>query len=125
LTNAIDAGYVHACHDLSEGGLAVSLAEMAFTGGLGLEVDIGKVRVTEEIREDLLLFSESNGRLLVEISPRDARDFEKLMNGSIMSRIGSIIKEPSLKITKKSKTVLKLDNEKMIQAWKTPLEARR
>ena len=37
---AIDAGLVRACHDLSEGGLATAMAEMAFAGGLGATVDL-------------------------------------------------------------------------------------
>jgi phosphoribosylformylglycinamidine synthase len=125
LTAAIDAGYVRACHDLSEGGLAVSLAEMAFTGGLGLDVDIAKVPVTAEMREDLLLFSESNGRLLAEVSEGDAGAFEGLMKGSTIAWIGSVVKEPRLRVTEKGKTVIDLANEETIKAWKTPLEARR
>jgi phosphoribosylformylglycinamidine (FGAM) synthase-like enzyme len=125
LTAAIDAGYVRACHDLSEGGLAVSLAEMAFTGGLGLDVDIVKVPVTVEMREDLLLFSESNGRLLVEVSEVNASAFEELMKGSVVACIGSVVNAPRLRVTKKGKTVIELGNEETIKAWKTPLEVRR
>ncbi len=125
LTAAMDAGYVRACHDLSEGGLAVSLAEMAFTGGLGIDADIVKVPVTEEMRDDLLLFSESNGRLLVEVSKGDERAFETLMKGSTVACIGSVVKEPRINVAKKGKTVLELGNEETIRAWKTPLEARR
>ncbi|HEY5316175.1 MAG TPA: AIR synthase-related protein, partial [Pirellulales bacterium] len=40
---AIDAGLVRACHDLSEGGLAVAAAEMAFAGGLGARIFLGQV----------------------------------------------------------------------------------
>ena len=42
---AIAAGAVRACHDLSEGGLAVAAAEMAFAGGLGVELDLAAVPV--------------------------------------------------------------------------------
>ena len=43
VTKAIDSGLIKSCHDLSEGGLAVAAAEMAFAGGYGLELDLGKV----------------------------------------------------------------------------------
>ena len=122
---AIDAGYIRACHDLSEGGLAVSLAEMAFTGGLGIDVDITKVPVAGEMRDDLLLFSESNGRLLVEVSKGDEKAFETLMKGSTVARIGSIAKEPRINVAKNGKIVFELGNKETIMAWKTPLEARR
>ena len=123
LTSAIDADYVKACHDLSEGGLAVSLAEMAFTGDFGLDVDLANVPVTAEMREDLLLFSESNGRLLVEVSEDDAKAFEELMKGSTIACIGSVTKEPSLRVKKNGKKLIELDNMETIMAWKTPLEA--
>ena len=38
LHRAIAAGWVRACHDLSEGGLAVAAAEMCIGGRLGLEL---------------------------------------------------------------------------------------
>ena len=42
LHRAIQRGLVRACHDLSEGGLAVAAAEMAFAGGLGARIDVGR-----------------------------------------------------------------------------------
>ena len=49
--HAIRAGLVRACHDLSEGGLAAAVAEMAFAGGLGAHVDVVKAPIwsTEKI----------------------------------------------------------------------------
>ena len=41
---AIHAGLVRACHDLSEGGLAVAAAEMAFAGGFGAKIPSPKTR---------------------------------------------------------------------------------
>ncbi|MFZ4720609.1 MAG: phosphoribosylformylglycinamidine synthase subunit PurL [Ilumatobacteraceae bacterium] len=63
---ALRSGRVRACHDLSEGGLAVALAEMAIGGRLGVEVD----RLPHH---DLptALFAESNGRFVCEIAPDD------------------------------------------------------
>jgi phosphoribosylformylglycinamidine synthase len=125
LTAAIDAGYIRSCHDVSEGGLAVSLAEMAFTGGLGLDVDLAKVPVVDEMRDDYLLFSESNGRLLVEVCEDAAGAFEDLMKGSTIALIGSVIKDPRLSVRKAGKKLIDLANEETIRAWKTPLEAKR
>jgi phosphoribosylformylglycinamidine synthase len=125
LTAAMDAGIVRSCHDASEGGLAVALAEMSFTGGLGLEVDLAKVPITEEMRDDKLLFSESNGRLLVEVSEGDMTKFEELMKGSTLARIGSVTKTSRLMVKMSGKTLIDLDNSETITAWKTPLEAQR
>ena len=67
VTKAIDSGFVKSCHDLSEGGLAVAAAEMAFAGGYGLEIDLSKVPGKELTRNDFVLFSESNSRFLIEV----------------------------------------------------------
>jgi phosphoribosylformylglycinamidine synthase len=125
LTTAIDARYVGSCHDVSEGGLAVSLAEMAFTGGLGLEIDLDKLPLAIEMRDDHILFSESNGRLLVEVKNGDADAFEKLMKGSTMAWIGSVVKEPRLRVKKAGKKIIDLANVETSLAWKTPLEVKR
>ncbi len=65
VTKAIDSGLVKSCHDLSEGGLAVAAAEMAFAGGYGLDLDLSKVPGKELERNDFVLFSESNSRFLI------------------------------------------------------------
>ncbi|MFQ6064078.1 MAG: AIR synthase-related protein, partial [Candidatus Bathyarchaeia archaeon] len=94
VTSAIDSGYVESCHDLSEGGLGVAAAEMALSGGYGIELDLRNVlRVKNMRRSDYTLFSESNSRFLVEVSERHREDFEALMKNNAYSRIGRVRKE--------------------------------
>ena len=63
-------GLVRSCHDLSEGGLAVALAEMAFAGGLGARVSLADVPRDADAASDLvLLFSESPTRFVLEVRP--------------------------------------------------------
>jgi phosphoribosylformylglycinamidine (FGAM) synthase-like enzyme len=57
---AIQLGLVASAHDLSEGGLAVALAESCISGGLGAEVNFNT-----ELRSDIALFSESQSRILL------------------------------------------------------------
>ena len=123
--DAMDSGLVRACHDCSEGGLAVALSEMAFTGDLGLDVDIGKVLVSEEMRDDVLLYSESNGRLLVEVPCEKTSLFEKIMKNTPISCIGAVKKESTLTITKDGELLIDNQLSTLIKAWKTPLEAER
>ncbi len=125
LIQAMDEGYVRACHDLSEGGLAVSAAEMAFTGDLGLDIDLSRVPVSEELRDDHLLFSESNGRLLVEVPGEHTSDFEKIMLDSAFARIGKVKEARRLTISKAGDKVIELGLDELIGAWKKPLEAGR
>jgi phosphoribosylformylglycinamidine synthase len=122
LNEAMDRGIVRACHDLSDGGLGVAAAEMAFTGDLGLEVDLSSVPMSEEMRDDLALFSESNGRLLVEVPEKDSGEFEALMGDSVFARIGMVKEDKTLRIVKNGGLLIELPLTKLIGAWKTPLE---
>lgn len=125
ITDAIDLKVILSCHDLSEGGLGVALAETAFTGGLGLKINLEKVPIDERLRLDYLLFSESNSRLLVEVSEDKAAEFESLMEGSILSHIGEVTSKPSLELNYARKIVLDEPLIELMNAWKTPLGAPR
>ena len=122
---AMDAGYVRACHDLSEGGLGVAAAEMAFTGGLGLDVDISVVPAPQGLRDDFLLFSESNGRLLVEVQAKHAKGFEDAMGDSVFARVGCVKEERTLTVRKGTEVLFEIPLGDLMGAWKTPLEAAR
>jgi phosphoribosylformylglycinamidine synthase len=87
LHRAIAQGLVLACHDCSEGGLAVAAAEMAFAGGVGLTLCLADVPC-ESAEIDgaeidgaaILLYSESSGRFLVEVAESDAAAFEAILS---------------------------------------------
>ena len=99
ITETIDSGYLRSCHDLSEGGLAVASAEMAFSSGYGIELDLKKVPRTRELsRNDSVLFSESNSRFLVEVPEKRREDFEALMKDSACGAIGRVTKEEHLSV---------------------------
>ncbi len=114
LHRAITAGVVRACHDLSEGGLAVAAAEMALAGGLGLTIDPEAVPVTADIDHPLLtLFSESNSRWLVEVAPAQIDAFETALAGCVIAPIGRVTAEPVLKIGETEIAVAALEH-----AWR-------
>jgi phosphoribosylformylglycinamidine synthase II len=98
VTAAIDRGLVKACHDLSEGGIAVAASEMAFSSGLGLELELKKVPGKDLKRNDFILFSESNSRFLIEVAKADRIDFEDLMKGISYAQIGRVLEERKLVI---------------------------
>jgi len=94
---AIAGGNVRACHDLSEGGLAVAAAEMAFAGGLGMDLDLAAVPVTAAgfapdvaLPTAALLFGESAGRLLVEVPPAQVDAVLSLLGDLPHGRIGTV-----------------------------------
>ena len=99
LTDAIDQGMVRACHDLSDGGLGVGAAEMAFSSGYGLKLDLKRVPKTENAkRNDFVLFSESNSRFLVEVNRRQEEQFADLMKNCVHAQIGTVTESPVLEI---------------------------
>jgi phosphoribosylformylglycinamidine (FGAM) synthase-like enzyme len=90
LHEAIGRGLVKSCHDCSDGGLAAALAETAFSGGLGMEVDLAAVPVDERLDPGAVLMSESTGRFVVTVAPGDRGEFEKIMEGLPCGRVGSV-----------------------------------
>jgi phosphoribosylformylglycinamidine synthase len=88
---AMRADLVRSCHDVSEGGLAVALAELCIAGRLGIAVE-------SLPHPDLAtaLFAESVGRLVVEVRPADVERFVELAGPA--QRIGVVTAEPVLAI---------------------------
>ncbi len=118
LTKAMGEGIVKSCHDLSEGGLAVAAAEMAFAGGYGLELDLQKVPGKDLTRSDFVLFSESNSRFLIEIAKKDKATFEGLMKKKC-ALIGMVTKEQKILIFGlNGKVVVDAPLEKLRRNWK-------
>jgi phosphoribosylformylglycinamidine synthase II len=88
---AIRQGLVRSCHDLSEGGLAVAAAEMAFAGGWGIDLDLAPLRDDCGLPSVAdMLFSESNTRFLVEIPGHACREFEALFDGLPLLQLGEV-----------------------------------
>jgi phosphoribosylformylglycinamidine synthase subunit PurSL len=124
MNRAVDAGLVRACHDLSEGGLAVSAAEMAFAGGYGLKLDLRRVPCKDLVRDDFVLFSESNSRFLVEVSEKAKEDFEKLMKGKKYAEIGRVVKTPRLSVMGlEGKQVIDVSLSDLQRSWRQTLSS--
>ncbi|MBI5201953.1 MAG: phosphoribosylformylglycinamidine synthase subunit PurL [Elusimicrobia bacterium] len=99
LSAAIGKGLVSACHDLSEGGLAVAAAEMAFSGELGCSIDLDEVNRSKEVDADeVALFSESPSRFLIEVPADKEKDFLKATRGQPLKKIGTTLANPVLRI---------------------------
>jgi phosphoribosylformylglycinamidine synthase len=121
LHKAIKTGLVASCHDLSDGGLGVALAETAFAGDLGLVVDLRKVRRHGITRDDFLLFSETPGRLLVTVPQEAVRAFETLL-GDDAQKLGIVTADKQLQLTGLSgKTIADVPIATLKEAWQKPL----
>ena len=88
---AIQKQLVRSCHDLSEGGLAVAAAEMAFAGGFGMKLDPTRLPEALELSTPSLLFSESNTRFLIEVAPDKIEALQDCFNELPLVEIGEVI----------------------------------
>jgi len=119
MAEAISQGLVVSCHDCSEGGIAVALAEMAFAGGLGIEVDLrGLPRSADCSRVDAQLFSESPSRYVVEVEPSQYHAFAKLMLNVPFGQVGQVTDQGRLVIkAEDGRAVIDCGIDELKQAW--------
>jgi phosphoribosylformylglycinamidine synthase len=121
ISDAIERRLIASCHDCSDGGLGVALAETAFAGGFGVEADLAAIPQAEPLRDDYLLFSESQSRFVITVAPRKAKEFEALMNGVPFARIGKVQKSPTLLLKKGRRSIVSADIFALKKAWQQPL----
>jgi phosphoribosylformylglycinamidine synthase len=119
LNKAIIAGTVASCHDCSDGGMAVALAEMAFAGALGMKLKLGlDNRPSEQgmLENHILLFSESNTRFIVET--KDEKKFLKVMSGMPVWRLGTVTNDKYFKIYDyKNKLIVSTNINALKSCW--------
>jgi phosphoribosylformylglycinamidine synthase len=123
LSEAITNGLVVSCHDCSEGGLAVALAEMAFAGGHGIEADLRGLPRTEDcVRPDAQLFSESASRYVIEVEPQHFDAFAKRMLNLPFGQIGHVTDGTRMVVKDgRGRAVIDADWQSLKQAWQRPL----
>jgi len=124
LSKASSLGLIQAMHDCSEGGIGVSAAEMAFSGGLGMEMFLHEVPFTpkSQKRNDSVLFSESNSRFIVEVGKKKQKAFEKILKGIPFGLAGCVSANKEFKIYGlDGKICVKADIRAIKQAWQAPL----
>ena len=110
------------CHDCSDGGLGVALAESCFAGGLGAEVDLRKVPARGITRDDYLFYSESASRFVVTVHPHHKAAFEEAMKGEVSAEIGTVVSGTDFKITGlQGEPVLSADIFELKEAWQKTL----
>ena len=122
LHRAMAVGLVASCHDCSDGGLGVALAETAFAGGLGLEADLGAVPAEGIARDDEMLFSESQSRFVVTIRPESREAFEATLMGPACARIGTVIPAGVLRVDGLGgRRIIEEELSRLKAAWQKPL----
>lgn len=127
------AGWIAACHDLSEGGLAVAISEMAFAGRLGATVELSQIKILaanqnesestcESVPADLVrLFSESNSRFVIEVPPTFVANVQQEFSSLPVCEIGVVTDTAQLVIRSGDQSLAALDIETLRQHWQKPL----
>lgn len=95
---AMSRGLVSSSVSLERGGLGLALARSAMAGMLGASIDLARVPAREGLGDDIILYSESQGRLLVSVDAARSADFEELLRGLPCARIGEIRSSAEIEI---------------------------
>jgi phosphoribosylformylglycinamidine synthase II len=120
LLSSMKKKYIAACHDISEGGLVVCLAEMAIGGDRGVTIDISAVG--NGLRTDFKLFSESNTRWLVEVKKDSEAEFEtQLKKDHVRFILLGKTKGNKVIIQDNKKTVIDLGVDVLRECWRKPI----
>jgi phosphoribosylformylglycinamidine synthase II len=131
LSKASSLELIKAMHDCSEGGIGVALAEMAFSGGLGMEIFLSgapyqsaraKTRQATSRRNDFILFSESNSRFIVEVEKKNQKRFEKLLKGVPFGLAGRVLGRKEFRVYGlDGKICVNAKINELKEAWQKPL----
>lgn len=129
LGEAIRRGYLEACHDLSEGGLALAAAEMSLAGLLGAKLDIGSIDLKHEseLRSEAAniarLFSESASRFLVEVAPEQFGAFEQLMRDvTDITYVGAVTNDARFLVHNGDQELINVGIDTLQKTWKGKVE---
>lgn len=112
LLEAIEARHVSAIHDISDGGIAVSISEMTVGSSIGASIDLS----TLGLRNDFALFSEPQSSWIVEVRKGSEENFLKIL-GEDAILIGHT-QENSLSVTAGEGKIMDLSIDKILSKWK-------
>ena len=95
IKNLINKKVINAAHDCADGGLFISIVEMAMSSNLGC-----KINSKSNIRKDSFLFGESQGRVVVTVSNEQLDLFKSEIKASNVDSflLGGVTKEANINI---------------------------
>ncbi|MBI2011882.1 phosphoribosylformylglycinamidine synthase [Candidatus Daviesbacteria bacterium] len=116
LYQAIEYGLIVSGQSIGRGGLIIALAKKAMGGMLGAEIYLNNLP-GKQTRMDYILFSESQGRILVTINPKNKKKFENLMRSVSFKKIGKV-RGDSLLIVKNNASSIETTTDEMLKMYK-------
>jgi phosphoribosylformylglycinamidine synthase II len=116
---AIRSGAVSACHDVSEGGVAVAAAEMAIAGRIGLQLDLSGIG--DHLSVTARCFAETPSRFLISVAAEQREQFLTTLGDVPVLAVGSVSAEPYLTLTAAAGEVYRWPVEELEQIWRNGL----
>ncbi|HEX4124551.1 MAG TPA: AIR synthase-related protein, partial [Tepidisphaeraceae bacterium] len=113
LASAIAAGWVRSCHDCSEGGIAVAVAEMAIAAGVGAEISLPA---------GIDAFAEMPGRYVIEYEPRHSDALLRQLGAARFHLIGTVQAEPVFSMGASDGLAARVEVRRMFEAWRGTLD---
>ncbi len=118
LSDAITTGLVASCHDCSDGGLVAALAESAFAGGYGMDLDIACLGLDSAA---VALFSESQSRFVVTVASEQVAAFEAALADAPVYKLGTVTDGDRLEIRNGETCHVNASLAELKEAWQAPL----
>ncbi len=119
---AISAGLINGCHDCSDGGLVVALAEMSLAGRLGARVDMDRLVTVGMLNKTEALYSESASRLIATVPADKAAAFEALFRGQHIACLGEVTGDGLFSVSSGTSPLITENVEELASAFKATLD---
>ncbi len=116
-SKAVEEELVASAISVHRGGVGVALAKSAIAGQLGIEAEMEKIPGSCT-RDDNLLYSESQGRLVVTINPEYKGRFEEVMGGNRFAMVGKVRGDDKFTIRKEGKSVIETTISELTNSYK-------
>jgi phosphoribosylformylglycinamidine synthase len=121
LGRAMNEGLVASCHGIYRGGLGIHLTLVAMGAGLGMNIDLSTVPSVGELRNDVTLYSETPGRFIVTIDPKDRQSFESLVATTPHACVGTVSSGTDFVVKAiDGEPLIALRISELKAAWKAP-----
>ena len=112
LEKAIQKELLNSSLSVTSGGFGIALAKACVGGMLGCKINVGSMSAGSN-SVMVKLFSESQGRILVSVPPKNTREFEKIMAKISYAKLGKITKDGKVIITNGAHKIVETNVKKL------------
>jgi phosphoribosylformylglycinamidine synthase len=122
VSKVTDRKLANSLHTPAIGGLAAGFAKIAIAGRLGLEIDLNKIPSSSgKMTAHELLFSESNSRFIMTVSPKNRKSVENILRTIPYAAVGKVTAGDSITVKSGSRTLVKASTVELLKKYKGTL----